>query len=256
MELLFVLFFGLVFGSFVTCASYRLPRGEDVVRKPSHCTACGVTLGFKDLFPVVSWLVAKGKCRHCGTRVHWRYPLIEIACAAAFLFIYLRYGLTPQGVMLALFAVALLIMIVVDFEHYIIPDEIHWALLPLGVAYHYFRGTPFTDAAVSMVLGAAIGLALHHSYRLIRKKEGLGFGDVKFLGVAGLWLGSVMLFPPFLFFSGALGVLTGLFWRFLGLGERFPFGPALAAALFICVAIPEWPALFWALGQNLALRLY
>ncbi len=249
MELFFVLVIGLVVGSFITCASYRLPRDEDIIRKPSYCPHCNAKLTFKDLWPVASWAMSKGKCRHCAAKISARYPLVELATAAAFLLIYARYGMTAQGTTLALFAVALLIMIVVDFEHYIIPDQIHLALLPLGIAYHYIIGTPVRDVAIAMAVGAAIGLLLHHGYRLLRKKEGLGFGDVKFLAVAGLWLGNVLLFPPFLFFSGLLGIMTGLAWRRLGLGERFPFGPALALALFLCVAFPAVPALFWrALG--------
>lgn len=256
MEFLFVLFFGLVFGSFITCASYRLPREEDIIRKSSYCPSCQAKLGFKDLFPIISWTVSKGRCRYCNARISPRYPVIEAATAAIFLWLYAYYGFSVQAVILALFAVALLIMIVVDFEHYIIPDEIHMALLPLAFLYHYTIGTPMADIAFGAGAGAAIGLALHHGYRLLRRKEGLGYGDVKFLAVAGLWMGSLTLFPPFLFFSGMLGVATGLVWRVLKRGERFPFGPSLAAALFLCVAIPEVPALFWQWGQSLALRLY
>ena len=247
-EVLFVLFCGLVFGSFITCASWRLPRDEDVVFKASHCPTCKAKLGFKDLWPVLSWLSSKGECRHCGARVSVRYPLIELITAILFLLIYSRYGLTAQGVILALLAVALLIMIIVDLEHYIIPDEIHWALLPLGLAWHFVRGTPPVAVVTGFGLGLGIGLALHYGYRILRKKEGLGFGDVKFFAVAGLWLTAYPI-VPFLFFYGVLGIATGLLWRLLGRGERFPFGPALAAALFLGVAYPQVYNLFWHIGQ-------
>lgn len=254
-ETIFVVFSGLVFGSFITLASYRLPLGEGIIRGPSRCPSCRTSLGFKDLWPVLSWLAHKGCCRHCRARISVRYPLIELVTAGIFLLLYARYGLSPAGIMLAFFSVILLIMIVADFEHYIIPDEVHLALLPLGVIYHWLASSPLDAVAVSCAFGAALGLMLHHGYRFLRKKEGLGFGDVKFLAVAGLWLGNIMLFPPFLLFSGLLGIMTGLAWRALGLGERFPFGPALAAALFLCVAYPEFPALFWAMGQTLAFGL-
>src|SRR5690349_6487735 len=110
MELLFVLFCGLVFGSFITCASWRLPRGEDVVVKASHCPQCSAKLTFKDLWPVLSWVCSKGACRHCGAKISARYPLTELATAALFLLIYARYGLTTPGIILALMAVALMVM--------------------------------------------------------------------------------------------------------------------------------------------------
>jgi len=244
METLIILATGLVFGSFITCASYRLPRGEDIVKKPSYCPACDARLGFRDLWPVLSWVTSDGKCRHCRTFVHWRYPAIELASAATFFLIYARYGVTAQSVMLMLLAVALLIMIVVDFEHYIIPDEIHYALLPLGVVYHWIMGTPIGEVASGFLLGVVIGPGLHYGYRWLRKKEGLGFGDVKFLAVAGLWLGLDTM-PPFLFYSGALGIALGLFWRAIGRGPRFPFGPALAIAMLLCLVYPEATAWFW-----------
>ncbi len=246
MELLFILATGLIFGSFITCASWRLPRGEDVVKKPSYCPSCNTKLGFKDLWPVLSWVTAGGKCRHCKTPVHWRYPVTEIATAAVFFLIYDRFGLTSQSIVLALLAVALLIMIVVDFEHYIIPDEIHYFLLPLGVFYHWIMQSDVNDIIGGVIVGLLIGPGLHYGYRWLRKKEGLGFGDVKFMLVAGLWLGLTAM-PPFLFFSGALGVALGLFWRAIGRGPRFPFGPALAAAMFLCLVYPEIPAIFWGL---------
>ncbi len=249
-ELLFTLFSGLVFGSFVTLASYRLPLGEDIIVKPSRCPKCEKKLGFRDLWPVLSWVCSKGRCRHCRAPVSARYPLTEIATAALFLLIYARYGVTPEGIILALMGVALLIMIVVDLEHYIIPDQIHYALLPLGLAWHVAIRTPVGEIIGGFTLGLGIGLTLHHGYRWLRKKEGLGFGDVKFLAVAGLWLG-IMPIVPFLFFSGLFGTVFGLLWRAMGKGPIFPFGPALAVSLFLCVAFPEFPNLFLHIGQFL-----
>lgn len=237
-ELLFIILSGLTFGSFVTLAAWRLPREEDIVVKPSQCPQCKTKLGFKDLFPVLSWLTSGGKCRHCKNRIGIRYPLIELVTLCAFLLVYSKFGLTFSGVMFALFAVALLIMIVVDLEHYIIPDSIHVALLPLGLAFHWSQGTDWTLVLYGFLAGAGMGLALHHGYRFLRKTEGLGYGDVKFFAVAGVWL-TISNFVPFLFFSGLFGVITGLVWRVLGRGKLFPFGPALALALFACAIYQE-----------------
>lgn len=247
-ELLLIILLGLAFGSFITCVSYRLPLGIDVVKKPSYCPSCNAVLGIADLFPLVSWLASGGKCRHCKTKISIRYPLIEIFTAAMFLLIHHQYGLTLQALLLAMLTVALLIMIVADLEHYIIPDQIHIFLLPLGLIYHYVIGTPPMDVTYGFLFGAGLGLLLHYGYGWLRKKDVLGFGDVKFFAVAGVWL-TFMPFVPFLFFSGVFGVVFGLLWRLMGKGPVFPFGPALAASLFMCVAFPEVTNLFLNIGQ-------
>jgi Flp pilus assembly protein protease CpaA len=145
-----------------------------------------------------------------------------------------------------LLAVVLLIMIVADLEHYIIPDSVHVVLLPLGFAYHYFHVSKPSEVLGGLGLGLALGLSLHYGYFYLRKKHGLGFGDVKFLAVAGFWLGMAPI-VPFLFYAGLFGVFTGILWRTLNRGAVFPFGPALAVSLFMCIAYPEIPAQFWGL---------
>jgi leader peptidase (prepilin peptidase)/N-methyltransferase len=243
-----VLVVGLCFGSFITMASWRLPREQDLVVKPSYCPNCDTKLGFRDLWPVLSWAIHKTRCRHCAKPISPRYPMTEIVTAGIFLLIYSQLGITPPGIILMLFAVALMVMIVVDIEHYIIPDSIHVVLLPLGLLYHLVNSTPWEEVAGGFAMGAGIGLLLHHGYRVIRGKEGLGFGDVKFLAVAGLWLGYAPI-VPFLFLSGVLGVVTGLIWRALGKGPIFPFGPSLAISLFLNILIPQISYLFWHLGR-------
>lgn len=239
-----VLLAGLSLGSFVTLASWRLPREEDVVLTPSRCPACRTRLTVRDLVPLFSWLLARGACRHCGAKISRRYPLIELLTAALVLAIYFRHGFTPETALLSLLGVSLLILIVTDLEHFLIPDELHWAMLALGLTYALWTGRPWEEVLAGFLLGMGTGLLLHHGYRWLRHKEGLGFGDVKFFAVAGLWLG-LKPFVPFLFFSGLFGVCVGLAWRVAGKGAVFPFGPALALALLLGVAWPEIYNLFW-----------
>lgn len=245
-----VLMSGLCFGSFITLASYRLPRHEDIVLKPSRCPVCDHKLNPRDMVPVLSWCL-NPRCRFCKTRIHWRYPAIELATASAFALIYLRYGINAESLLLLLLAVALLVMIVADFEHYVIPDEVPLVLLPAGLARGWLVGNTAADMLYGTLLCFGVGLALHVGYRKLRHKDGLGFGDVKFLGVAGLWLG-VQPVAPFLFLSGLLGVATGLIWRAFGRGKLFPFGPALAMSLFLCIVFPEVPRVFWNMQWLLA----
>jgi leader peptidase (prepilin peptidase)/N-methyltransferase len=251
-ELLFILLFGLCMGSFITCASYRMPLEIDVVKKPSYCPKCNTRLGFKDLWPVLSWLLAGGKCRHCAAKIPLRYPAIELLTAAVFLLIHAAHGFTLPALLLMLMASCLLILIVADLEHYIIPDEIHLALLPLGLGYHAMIGTEAAQVAGGFVLGLGLALLLHHGYRWLRGREGLGYGDVKFFAVAGLWLTPLPM-VPFLLFSGLFGIAFGILWRLAGKGAIFPFGPSLAAALFVLVCWPQVASQFWALGTSLYL---
>ena len=229
---------GLVFGSFITCMSYRLPREEDLVRKPSYCPNCDAVLAVRDLFPLFSWLASRGKCRHCNAAVSLRYPLTELSTAALFLLVYMQFGLTLQTAILCLMVVALMVMVVVDLEHFIMPDSTQVALLILAVCYHYVCGTPGDELVIATGLMAAFGLTLHFGYSALRGRTMLGYGDVKFFTIAGVWLG---LWPivSFLLLAGVLGVVLGILWRLLGRGELFPFGPALALSLFLCVIYPQ-----------------
>jgi leader peptidase (prepilin peptidase) / N-methyltransferase len=237
-EICIVICAGLVFGSFISCASYRLPLELDVVKKSSYCPTCNTVLKARDLVPVFSWLFSGGKCSHCSTKISFRYPMIELVTAGLFLFIYAKYGVTAQALILALMAVMLMIMIVADLEHFIIPDSVHVVLFPLGFMWHYINGTLSEDIVWSFGVMAGLALLLHHGYSKLRGRTMLGYGDVKFFAVVGVWL-PLMSVPIFLFMSGILGVMLGLVWRLAGRGVVFPFGPALAVSLFFCIVYPE-----------------
>jgi len=245
MTLALVFLIGLCFGSFVTMASHRLPRDLEIVKTRSHCTSCKATLGARDLFPVLSWVAGGGKCRRCGARVSFRYPLTELVCGTLFAGLYLSYGITIQSGLLMLFGAALLTMIVADLETGLIPDEIHFFLLPLGIGYHWLLGCDPVDVAFCAALSLGLGLLLHYGYFWLKGRHGLGLGDVKFLAVAGIWLAEPLQLPVFLFFSGALGIASGIFWRLLTRQPRFPFGPALAMSLFALVCYPAISQWFW-----------
>jgi prepilin signal peptidase PulO-like enzyme (type II secretory pathway) len=238
-EILLVISLGLAFGSFITCVSYRLPLAIDVVRKPSFCPNCLAQLTAKDLFPVFSWVFFGGKCRHCAVKISARYPLIEIVTVTIFMFIYLHFGgINLQFFLLAGMAVALMIMIVADLEHYIIPDTVHLLLFPLAIAYRFATATLSLDIFLGWGLMVGLALMLHYVYSWLRGRTMLGFGDVKFFAVAGLWLNLTDI-PMFLLLAGGIGVVFGMVWRMLGKGQLFPFGPALAVALFVTVLFPE-----------------
>lgn len=228
---------GACIGSFVTMASYRLPLGQDIVFKPSYCPKCYAVLTVLDLVPILSWVFQQGKCRHCQAKISARYPVIELTLGLCFTFVVWRYGVTFDTLLLLVLTAALAIMIVVDLEHYLIPDSTQVVIVVVGLVYRIYRGAGAEEILPGMAAGLALGLVLHYGYLYLRKKDALGFGDVKFLCVAGSWL-PLADFVPFLFFSGLIGTITGLLWRMAGRGKIFPFGPALACSLFINVVFP------------------
>ncbi|WP_185961468.1 A24 family peptidase [Telmatospirillum sp. J64-1] len=235
--------FGLLGGSFVSAWSYRLPRGQSIAAGRSACPACGHELGALDLVPLFSWLVNRGRCRHCKAPVSLRYPLIETVTAAAVVLAALAAAGPVEAVLLGLVVTLLVALAVVDIEFGLLPDMLHLALLPPALAWRWLLdGTPWWGLA-GAAGGLAFGLALHHGFRLVTGRDGLGLGDVKFLGVAGLLLLPWQwgIFP---LLAGLFGIATGLAWRALGRGAEFPFGPALIAALALCLLWPE--AVSWA----------
>lgn len=246
-ELIWILvtFTGLCFGSLITLLSWRIPRSLPIGAARSRCPSCKTALGARDLVPFFSWVCSRGACRHCQSKVHWRYPLTELITAALFVFLFYRFGISWYFLTFALLGVLLITMSVIDFEHYIIPDSLQWAMGLLAILYHLgFVGTSPATLIVNGLLGVSIGLIIKYGFLWLRKKDGLGMGDVKFLLVAGLWI-SPMGLVLMLFMSGVFGVVTGLAWRMMGHGERFPFGPALGLALYLLLLFPEIEWHFW-----------
>jgi prepilin signal peptidase PulO-like enzyme (type II secretory pathway) len=245
-----VLFAGLVFGSFVTLATHRLPKDEDIFYKRSQCGKCEHVLGILDLFPLFSWLVLGGKCRYCRVPISARYPCIELVQMALFAVVYGIYGATGDAVILMLLSVCILTAIIIDFEHYILPDGLNISMGILAVVYQWLHGAAWEQFIIMPFASVALGLTLRAVVSKMKQQEALGLGDVKFLFVAGLFL-SPELFITFLFLAGVIGIVTAVLWRLLGKGDVFPFGPALCVSLFLCLLFPSIPGELY--GQMLRL---
>ncbi len=230
---------GLLFGSFASLAAHRLPRGEPVVSGHSRCPNCGHALGIADLVPVLSYVWARGKCRYCATPVSSRYPIIEITTAVLFVLALAAAGPGLNAIALCLLAVGLVVITAIDLEYQIIPDQASLALAGIGVAYHALTDNSM-DAWISGGAGALAGFAiawlLRAAFQRLKGREALGFGDVKFFAVAGLWTGIYGL-ADFMMISGLAGILFAAGWRWRGGDAVFPFGPALAVGLYAVVLL-------------------
>ena len=222
---------GLVIGSFLNVCIWRLPREESIVWPNSHCTHCSSVLRFRDLVPVLSWLFLRGRCRFCGERISWRYPVVELLTGGLFLACYLHYGLRAELLAALVFSVFMVMISFIDLDHQIILDGMLIWLAVLGAAVQFWLG-PFSwwSVLVGVVFGGGFLLLL-----AIISKGGMGGGDVKFAAALGFWLGWPGILLA-LFLSFMLGGLISLILLLTGLRGRkdfIPFGPFIAIGAWI-----------------------
>ncbi len=236
MELGIALLLGAIFGSFNSLLIHRLPNGGSIVFTRSACPKCGNHLNARDLIPLLSWLLARGKCRFCSSKISSRYPATELATAALFGASYFLHGATLNALLIALLASHLLVLCVIDVQHRIIPDLLQIIIASLGLIYALHNQHHISEIIGGAMLGGGLGLGLQWLVRIIKQQDGLGMGDVKFMAASGVWLGTAML--PYYFYAGVIGVVSALLWRITNSDPRFPFGPALAISLFTLVIYP------------------
>ncbi|MDX1948891.1 MAG: prepilin peptidase [Rickettsiales bacterium] len=229
--------FGAIMGSFATALIYRLPRDINWVSKRSECTICNHKLGVLDLIPIFSYIISRGKCRYCGTKYGFTYFIIEALVAISF-FISFYFLTIPEALITGFLAFAIIILSAIDFEHYIIPDEVNIFIFVLGAINSYVNNLEISDFAINCFTYLGISLLLRWSVFLWKKREGLGLGDVKLFLASGAFL-SIELLPIYLFLSGFSGLILAIFWRLFKKSEIFPFGPCLSFALLLCVIFPQ-----------------
>lgn len=243
--MLFTLF-GLLLGSFLNLSIDRLPRRESILTGRSRCDACGHTLGPLDLFPVISYLMLRGRCRYCSARIPIRVPLVELGTALLFGLIWLRYEGSLETVFVAAYAALLIIILVIDLEHHRILNAVSYPAIGLALL-----AAPFIPGRepLEMVLGGALGFGLLLLIALIYP-AGMGMGDVKLAAFIGLALGhpQVLLAVLLAFIFGGLisgGLVLG---RVIGRRDPIAFGPFLAAGALAAMLYGEQILAFWSAG--------
>src|SRR3989440_1983984 len=226
MEFAFVAPLGLMIGSFLNVVTYRVPRGESIVSPGSRCPGCGQAIRPVDNVPVVSWVMLRGRCRGCGTRISPRYPLVELLTAVVFAAVVLSRGVRPELALDLPFAAMLIAVAGIDLEHRIVPNKI---LLPMAVWGVAASAVVRPHALPELLIAGAAAFTFLLVTALIYP-AGMGMGDVKLAGVMGLYLGASVA-PALLiaFLSGSLvGVAIMVRHGAKGRKKGVPFAPFLA----------------------------
>jgi leader peptidase (prepilin peptidase)/N-methyltransferase len=240
---------GLIAGSFLNVCIYRLPRRESVAWPGSRCTACGRHLAWFENIPVASWMVLRGRCRTCGTRISIVYPLVEAMTAAVFVGALFVYGLSALLAVRLLFACALIVLFAIDLEHQILPNAVTLPGIAAGFAASWFLPPGWISSLIGIAIGGGVLFAIAEAYYRIRGQEGLGMGDVKMLAMIGAFLGWPLTLLTLIFASFA-GSVVGVGLMATGRGTMqaaLPFGTFLALGALAAALVGE-PLLAWYLS--------
>ncbi|WP_042887283.1 prepilin peptidase [Cupriavidus necator] len=246
---------GLVVGSFLNVVIHRLPRmmerdeanyiaelrGDplpyparyNLMVPRSACPHCGHAIAPWENVPVLSWLLLRGRCSACKTPISMRYPLVELACGLLSALVAWRFGPGWQALTALVLVWSLLALTMIDADTQLLPDQITLPLLWLGLLLN-LGGlfVPLADAVIGAAAGYLVLWVAYWLFRLVRGKEGMGFGDFKLMAALGAWFGWQAL-PALVLLSSVAGVVFGLASIALRRQERdtpFPFGPFIALA--------------------------
>jgi leader peptidase (prepilin peptidase) / N-methyltransferase len=231
---LFFLIIGACMGSFVTMASHRLPKKDGIFFKRSYCPYCNQTLKIFSLIPIFSWIFQKGHCSFCKKSIGIKYLITEIVTALLFLFIYLKFSISWNTLIVSCLTILLMIITIVDLETSIIPDSLQILVAIIAFTYIIYNKINISERLISSIVYFSTIYAVSWLLAKVKKQEVIGGGDIKLITIAGLFLG-LQNFPNFLFLSGFIGVILSLIWTKSKRQKLFPFGPALATSLFLCL---------------------
>jgi leader peptidase (prepilin peptidase) / N-methyltransferase len=248
---------GLIVGSFLNVVILRLParlmhawraQSRELLELPappdqitppgiiwesSHCPQCKHALGVLENIPLLSWLVLRGRCRHCHTPISIQYPLVELLTGLASAAVLWKFGFGWQAAGGLALTWALIALAGIDLRTQLLPDQLTAPLLWLGLLLSLVP--LFVDGRAS-IIGAAIGYlslwSVYWLFKLATGKEGMGYGDFKLLAALGAWMGPVALLPIVLLSSLMGAIVGGAFLVIRGHDRAtpIPFGPFIAGA--------------------------
>lgn len=227
---LIVAVFGLFIGSFLNVCIHRIPRDKSIVWPASSCPKCSQPIKPWDNIPVLSYIILLGRCRGCREFISPRYPLVEMMSSLFAVGLFLLFGQSASFVIYYVWACALLIITFIDLDFQIIPDSLSIGGIVVGLCLVYWLPVTYKDALIGLFLGAGGLWAIIVVYYLLTGKEGMGGGDVKLLGMIGVFTGwHGVLYT--IFMGSLIGSLIGVPWALInkkGMQAPIPFGPFLA----------------------------
>ncbi len=249
--------FGAAVGSFLNVVIYRLPQRQSLIWPPSHCMSCGRRLRPIDLIPVLSYLLLRGRCRYCGKPFSPRYALVELACGLLAAGAVYSFGLTAYAAGVFVCLCALLVVMFVDIDHMIIPDEAVVVILIMGLVFDAYRvltagaselisfserfGSPaelvytvyLPRSIVGLLVGGGLFLFITWFFTSLMHKPVMGMGDVKLAAAMGAVLGPgyqfIVYFLLCILIGAAISVLL-IALRIRSRQDYIPFGPMMAVA--------------------------
>jgi leader peptidase (prepilin peptidase)/N-methyltransferase len=257
---IFVCLFGLVIGSFLNVCIVRIPIGKSIVLPASACPKCGAAIRAYDNIPVLSYvLLLRGKCRGCKAPISWMYPLVELLTGLLFLGCYAAFGLTTEALKWAVFSAIMIVLVFTDLRERLLPDVVNYTGFALGLALSVFvkpsDGTAlwianrlfdfpppapvlsFADAIFGAAIGSGLLWLVSEVYFKLRRREGMGLGDVKMMLMAGAFLGIKRTLLTILTGS-LLGSVLGIAFIMARRKEsdyELPFGTFLGLAALLVV---------------------
>jgi len=249
-EIILIFVLGLIVGSFSNVCIYRIPRNESIIYPASHCPKCLSKIKPVDNIPLLSFILLRGRCRNCKTKISIQYPMVELLCGLIYLIIYLIFGLSVQTLVYIILSSALIIIAFIDLNEQIVPDVISLPGIVIGFILSFFVSyISFINSALGVVVGGGIILIIGLGGSVIFKKEAMGGGDVKLAAMIGAFLGwryiIISLFLGFLF-----GALAGIFLIMAKIKKRedvIPFGPFIVLGSFITLLWGE-QIISWYIG--------
>lgn len=234
MELFFyvmVFIYGILTGSFINVCIYRIPKKENIIMTRSHCMHCGYPLKWYDLVPVFSYMVLRGRCRMCRTKIPLQYPIVEVLNGILWLAVFYFNGISISSVLYCALTSALLVLSVIDYRTFEIPIGINIFIFLIGIVrvisdyynwYHYIIGMIAVSAFLLLVYA-------------LTKGGGIGGGDIKLMAAAGLILGWQLIILSFLL-GCVIGSVIHLIRMKVSHAEHvLAMGPYLAAGIYIAV---------------------
>jgi len=234
--LLYVIVFalGISIGSFLNVVIYRVPRKQSIIRPPSHCPICGHRLAWYDLIPVFSYIFQKGRCRYCGAKISYKYPLVELITGLSFIAIFAKFGLSVKSAEYMAFASFLIAGGFMDLFDGVVNDWLVILGIATGLSFSVYFNTFFDN-----LLGMAVAFAFFALIIFLTHGNGMGEGDATFGALIGSFLGIKLTILTILF-AFILGAIIGVILIYVFHRKKedaVPFVPFMALSAFMMLFI-------------------